>query len=221
MHDSVWAVVVARVGHGPKSRLAAALDTLERSHLALAMLEDVLETCHRSDSLAGTIAVVDEPAARAVAKRHGAIALEDPRTGDMNAAVTHGIDGAVLRGASTVIVLPGDIPLVTNDDIALLIQAARDASRAVIVGASRDGQGTNALLLRPPTVIAPSFGPPSIGRHLAAGLNARAETRLKTDLGLALDVDTPADLDDLADLPVKRHTADALSELNRTSAAAT
>lgn len=196
MPDAVWAVVVARVGEAAKSRLAPVLAPAQRQSLALSMLGDVLRVCaHTCD---GLVAVVDDPAARREAARNGAIVVDDPGLGDMNAAVRVGLDTARARGAATCIVLPGDVPLISSRDIEALLTAAADVKRAVIIGASRDGEGTNALLLRPPDVIAPSFGPPSVNRHVAAGLAANAATDVLTGLGLALDIDTPADLAALA-----------------------
>jgi 2-phospho-L-lactate guanylyltransferase len=207
-----WAVVVARAGDRAKSRLAAELSLEQRQQLALAMLEDVLDVCTRAH-LAGVLAVVDIGAARSVVERGGAVALADPGNGDMNAAVTLGIHAACQRGASTVLVLPGDVPLIAREDVEVLLEAAGTASRAVVIGASHDGQGTNALLLRPPDVIAPTFGPPSLDRHVQAGLDAGAVTVVRTDLGLALDVDTPEDLANLRGKPLGRHTAAALASL--------
>jgi 2-phospho-L-lactate/phosphoenolpyruvate guanylyltransferase len=197
MTDAVWAVVVSRVGPFAKSRLASVLDSNERRHLTLSMLSDVLRACARARELGGVVAVVDAPAARWAAERAGAIAIGDPGLGDMNAAVTRGIDVAAAHAATTVIVLPGDVPLVTPDDVAALVTAAGRHPRAVVVGASLDGQGTNALLLRPPHIIRPAFGPPSVERHVRAGRAAGAFTTILADLGLALDVDTPADLQKL------------------------
>jgi 2-phospho-L-lactate guanylyltransferase len=112
----------------------------------------------------------------------------------MNAAVATGIHVARRRGAETVVVLPGDVPLISAADVRELLEAAGGAPRAVVVGSSRDGLGTNALLLRPPDVIEPSFGPPSVERHRQAGVAAGALSVVRAGLGLALDVDTPEDL---------------------------
>jgi 2-phospho-L-lactate guanylyltransferase len=207
----VWAVIVARIANGAKSRLATALDVEQRRALALAMLADVVETCAAARHvLSGVLAVVDEPSAQREVERAGVIAVKDADPGDMNAAVRLGLQTAQRLGASTAIVLPGDIPLLATDDLVTLIAASRHAPRAVVIGASRDGQGTNALLLRPVDVIAPAFGPPSVDRHLQAGLAVGAFTHVETGLGLALDVDTPADLAVLCDLPVGLHTATLL-----------
>ena len=196
MPDAVWAVVVARVARGAKSRLAPVLDLGQRQSLALSMLADVLRVCAHATH--GVVAVVDDQSARLTAESYGAVVLDDPRPGDMNAAVRLGIATARAHGARTAIVLPGDIPLVSSADLERLLAAAESAQRAVVVGASRDGQGTNALLLRPPDVIDPSFGPPSVDRHVRLGVAARACTHVLSDLDLALDIDTPADLATLA-----------------------
>jgi len=203
-----WAVVVARVANAPKSRLALTLDVDQRRDLALAMLADVLDVCSRARHLlSGVVAVVDDPSARHVAELAGAIPVEDRTPGDMNVAVGLALRAVREVGARTAIVLPGDIPLLRVDDLAALIGAAEGASRAVVVGASHDQLGTNALLLRPVDVITPAFGPPSVDRHVRAGQAGGAVTRLVPDLGLTRDVDTPADLAALADLPVGPHTA--------------
>jgi 2-phospho-L-lactate/phosphoenolpyruvate guanylyltransferase len=196
MPGAVWAVVVARVGNGAKSRLAPVLAPAQRQSLALSMLGDVLRVC--AHNLDGLVAVVDDPSARVEAERNGAIVVDDPQLGDMNAAIRLGISAASARGARTVIVLPGDVPLISARDLEHLAATAGRSERAVIIGASRDGDGTNALLLRPPHVIDPSFGPPSVNRHVAAGLAANAATDVVTGLDLALDIDTPADLAALA-----------------------
>ncbi len=215
MTDSVWIVVVARVGSAAKSRLAGTLSADQRRTLALAMLADVLAVCHQARGMvAGTLAVVDEPAAFSVAARGGAIAVADPATDDMNAAVAAGLAAARTSGAGTVLVVPGDVPLISTDDLQALLDSAGQAPRAVVVGSSRDGQGTNALLLRPPDVIAPGFGPPSVGRHVQAGLAAGAHTVVRAGLGLALDVDTPDDLAMLEAAHPGPHTAAVLASLS-------
>ena len=58
----------------------------------------------------------------------------------------------------------------------------------------RHGSGTNALLLDPPTVITPAFGPGSFARHAALAHAAGATVRVRRLPSLELDVDTPGDL---------------------------
>ena len=61
----------------------------------------------------------------------------------------------------------------------------------------RHGSGTNALLIAPPTVMAPAFGPGSFARHAALASAAGARVRVGRLPSLELDVDTPGDLEAL------------------------
>jgi 2-phospho-L-lactate guanylyltransferase len=62
---------------------------------------------------------------------------------------------------------------------------------------SRDGDGTNALLISPPDAFAPSFGPGSFARHLAQAAQLGLTCRTLNLPGLGLDIDEPADLHEL------------------------
>lgn len=187
MTERVWAVVAARTGPSAKSRLGDALGPAERSALAVAMLSDVLRALSGA-RLAGTVAVLDSPRA----PLSGALVVPDPGRG-LVAAVDAGVRAALDAGADAVVVLPGDLPLLGSDDVSALVAAAR-APRAVVVAPDRHGIGTNALVLRPPSVIAPAFGAQSARRHLAAAAAAGAEAYVVERVGIALDIDTPADL---------------------------
>ena len=64
----------------------------------------------------------------------------------------------------------------------------------------RHGTGTNALLLTPPDVIEPSFGEGSRARHERLAQRGRARPSASPrSPSLMLDVDTPEDLDALAE----------------------
>ena len=88
--------------------------------------------------------------------------------------------------------LPGDVPLVTPDDVCSLLAQA-PAEHGAVVAPTGDG-GTGALLLRPPTLIAPDYGGASAARHLAAARAAGAAALLYPLPHLALDLDRPEDL---------------------------
>lgn len=214
----IYAVVVARAGNGAKSRLAPVLSQAERLDLVIAMARDVVDRCAATALVDGTIVVADALVAAHLSNVADVPVAADlsnvaivPDPGEMNAAAAAGIAAACQRGATTAIVLPADIPLITDADLHRLISAAPGA-RTVVVGASRDGHGTNALLLRPPDAIAPSFGPPSLERHLTAARAANCETTVLRDLDLALDIDTPEDLAILREHPdLPPHTRALLS----------
>lgn len=185
-------MVVARTGPSAKSRLAPALLPHQRAALALAMLDAVLAAC-RAAGLGGTVAVVDTAGGVRRALAAGARAVSEPG-GGMNAAVALGVQAAREQGAEAVVVLPGDVPLVAPDDLRALVEVLRPEPRVVAVATDAVGDGTNALALRPPDLIAPAFGAASAWRHLAAGRLAGAGVACLALPSLRLDVDTPEDL---------------------------
>ena len=125
-----------------------------------------------------------------------------PGTG-LNPAIFQGVRAAMATGASTVLVLPGDLPHLTVEALDRLIYAA-DAGVAAAAGGglvaivpSDARSGTNALLLRPPDIIAPAFGPDSFEAHLRAAAEADAAVQVVNDEVLGFDLDTPDDLERL------------------------
>jgi 2-phospho-L-lactate guanylyltransferase len=161
----------------------------------MAMLADVLGACAATAELAGVVVVTSDPTAAALARaRAGATVLpdHDPPQG-MNAAVVRGLEAAAGRGAEAVLVLTADLPLAHPDDLAAILAASPPGPSAVLVP-SRDGTGTNAMLLRPPGALDPRLGPDSLARHAAQADRRGVVVRRLERPALALDVDTPRDL---------------------------
>ena len=93
------------------------------------------------------------------------------------------IDGPLL-------VIHADLPLVVAADISALLSAAEAAGCAI--APDRHGAGTNALALHDQRAFSFGFGPGSFARHARqAGTHCHFVRRP----GLALDIDTPDDLD--------------------------
>ncbi len=90
--------------------------------------------------------------------------------------------------------MPGDCPALSPGELDALI--ARPATgRSVMVVPDRHGTGTNALLITPPDALQPSFGPDSRKRHLEEAATAGLEAEIVEVASLAMDVDTPEDLE--------------------------
>ena len=90
-----------------------------------------------------------------------------------SAAVLLGIAAAV---ADRVLLVPGDCPSLDPGEVSALL--AR--TEPVVIVPDRHGQGTNALLLTPPDVMAPAFGEGSFARHAAlAGRGRRRRSRVR------------------------------------------
>lgn len=172
-------------------RLAEVLDGPRRGALQAAMLADVLEACTRAARIDNIIVVTNDPGAAMVAGRVGARVIDDhqPPRG-INPAVERGLTKA--REYDTALVLTADLPQVTPVALDGLIVAAR--SRALALVPSADGTGTNAMLMRPPGVIAARLGPDSLARHVAQARTRGIDWEVIPVAALAVDVDRPDDL---------------------------
>jgi 2-phospho-L-lactate/phosphoenolpyruvate guanylyltransferase len=201
-----------------KQRLSSGLAGTSREVLAEAMLRDVLGALSRVRALYAIIVVTGEPRAGALARAHDALIVEDRDEAGQSAAASLGVARAAEFGAERVLMVPGDCPALDADEVQALI-ARQDVGEAgaVTIVPDRHGTGTNALLLAPPHVIAPAFGEGSFARHLAAAEASGARVAVERVDSLALDVDTPDDLDALRHTHVRdarrRHTPGVLRAL--------
>jgi 2-phospho-L-lactate guanylyltransferase len=207
----LWAVVPVKERDRAKERLAPLLPSELRQALVLAMLEDVLTALAAAPDLAGLIVVTVDRQARRLASRYGARIVEtgarDAHTGAVSAAA--GLLAAERHGG--MLTVPGDIPLVTADEIGRVVAAHRPAPSFTIVP-SHDEGGSNAILLSPPDAVPLRFGVDSFFPHLrAAEMRGIRPTMLRLP-GIALDIDNPQDLAAFARQPSPTRTRAFLAE---------
>jgi 2-phospho-L-lactate/phosphoenolpyruvate guanylyltransferase len=186
-----------------KMRLADVLDADERTELALAMFIDVIDACKASGCFDVISVVSDDSEVFWQAREHGAKPLAEPKTlSGLNHSLTFGQRYLARRVAvSELVILPADIPAVTADDIRSVVDALGEAERAAVIVPSRDN-GTNALAMRPPELVPMRFGLDSADKHRAEATSAGAELIVLTNERVAFDVDSSADVDALASMPV-------------------
>lgn len=190
---SIWAVVPVKDTVIAKQRLAPALTQAQRQALALAMLEDVLAALAEAPGLARRLLVTIDSEAIRLAARYGFDCIADGAEDGHTGAVTAAARRLATEGVGAMLTLPGDIPLVTSDEIGRLI-AARKPAPSFTIAPSHDEQGSNAILLSPPEAVPLRFGDDSFFPHLAAA-EARGIAPTIVHLpGIALDIDNPADL---------------------------
>jgi 2-phospho-L-lactate guanylyltransferase len=181
-----------------KTRLSGSAADPLRPELAAAMLTDVLAALARSRQLEGVIVVSGEPAARRAAEGAGAGWRDDPDDRGHSEAAAIGVRSAVEAGAACAALLPGDCPLLDPRELDAALAQMEEGTCAVVP--DRHGSGTNALLLAPPDGMGASFGPGSRERHLRLASEAGLQGRVEEIPSLALDLDTPDDLAELARL---------------------
>jgi 2-phospho-L-lactate guanylyltransferase len=188
---------VKRFAHA-KQRLGASVGDPLRHELARAMVADVLDALALTRAIAWTIVVTAEPAAAEAALAHGAEVVADEHESGQPAAAALGVRHAIARGAERVLCVPGDCPALDPHELDSLLDGG--VAEEVVIVPDRHGTGTNGLLLAPPEVIAPAFGPDSCARHRALAQAAGVACRVGRAPSLLLDVDTGADLAALREL---------------------
>jgi 2-phospho-L-lactate guanylyltransferase len=206
-----------------KQRLSPVLGTGSRQALAQAMFSDVLGSLRKVERLESVTVVSADPAVDAAARGKGVTVIMDSAESGQSDATMVGIRHAIASGYERVLLVPGDTPLldpVELDD--LLARGEADGMQVVIVP-DRHGSGTNALMISPPDAFAPSFGTDSLNRHVTLAQEAGLLHSVEEVPSLSHDVDTPDDLNTLADKlegrrAVAPNTRGTLRQLDRARA---
>ncbi len=200
---STLAVLPVKSFKDAKQRLEPGLEPAPRRMLAEAMFADVLISLRRARTVARVLVVSTDRAAQRLAGAYGAALLGEDDRGH-NYAAARGVRYALDQRIERVLLVPADCPLLDPAEVDQLV-GREVPTPSVLIVPDRHGSGTNALLLTPPDVIDPSFGPGSRERHegecVASGV---FHTALEVPT-LALDVDTPEDLDELRSTFAVRH----------------
>lgn len=176
-----------------KQRLAAALDQERRSQLAEAMLRDVMTAAAGARDRIDVALVTGDARARALAAEFGFLVIADPRNESETAAIEGATAWCEQRGYDTTIVVPGDIPLITSDELRRVLDAA-PAEGAVFVPAY-DRRGSNCILRRPAAIIPLRFGNDSFLPHCEAMRTTGRELVVLEMPGIGLDIDNPHELE--------------------------
>jgi 2-phospho-L-lactate guanylyltransferase len=213
---NTYAILPVKRFQRAKQRLGGTLSDGARWALAEAMVTDVLVALRRSAGVDHVLVVTCEPRAESLAIGWGADVVADPNETSHSHAATLGIREALERGATRVLVVPGDCPALAAAEVDDLL---RDGPGVVVVP-DRHGTGTNALVLQPPEAIAPGFGPGSCERHVGRAHEAGVHVEVRRVPSLMLDVDTAEDLEALQDALAAStggaaHTRGMLARLGR------
>jgi len=174
-----------------KSRLSPLLSNSERGRFVLKMLGDVLIVTKSTPRIHQTVVVGMDSETSRVAKSFGAVSLAEVPLG-LNEAIFEATKWCAQKGAESVLILPADIPLVTPADLSRILSLGEE--NAVVISPSRDGTGTNALLLKPPNCIKLFYGPRSFERHMDEALRRKLRFCVFESSRIGLDVDTVEDL---------------------------
>lgn len=177
-----------------KQRLAHALDQSARTELAHCMLEDVLDAL--VEAAVDDVSLVTSDAFASELAKHDRIEIiRDDSNLSETAAIEMATGVCESRGIQTTLVIPADIPLIEAADIRAIYEAA--PPRGAVLVPAVDRRGTNAVLRRPAALFPLRFGNDSFTPHLHAAIATDATCVVLSLPRIALDIDTPEDLQQL------------------------
>ena len=207
-----------------KTRLDSLLSLSERRELAWVMLEGVLAQIAGLDTTWERVMVTNYDPAIDLARGLGFRVIQEAE----QVSESHSVDFAsgVLagEGLSGVLRIPLDLPLLTQDALATVLEAtaietpsngipvveqAGGAPSAILVP-SRDGTGTNAVYRSPPALFPSRFGPDSLSLHRSEARQAGCEPLILSSGAMGLDIDDPGDIAELVARGIKCPTLDYL-----------
>jgi 2-phospho-L-lactate guanylyltransferase len=194
----IIAILPVKSPQNAKQRLKGFLAVEQRETLARMLYEQTLSALCQAEGIDRVVVATSDVAVAEHATSSGALVFEE------HEQVSHSVsaDAACLRamqmGASTVLLVPIDVPTVTPADFSQLAASAR---HGLIVVPSSDGTGTNALVRTPPDCIESRFGPGSFRAHLDQALSKGLPADVLRLPGLMFDIDTPEDVAELLASP--------------------
>ena len=189
-----FAILPVKARAHAKQRLAEFLTAPQREALARVMFEVVLGKLIAARGIDRVAVATSDEAAAAHARGAGVMVFEEPDQRSHSHSADRAARQAMALGATTVLLLPIDVPLVTTAEIESLAAAARPG---VIIVPSADGTGTNALVRTPPDVIESRFGRDSFRAHLEQVRAKGVAAEVMRPPGIVFDVDTPEDVAEL------------------------
>ena len=175
-----------------KSRLSSELDLEARIQVTRESLRHIVHVLKSVSRIGKIIIISRDSQVAAWARQWRVTSLREQHTG-LNEALrdarTH------LRKAEAILVLPSDLVALSVTDIEAILDAAETSreERWVVIAPDRHGNGTNALLLRPPQVIEFEFGANSSQRHAALAYAAGVTPIIFKSDSISLDLDSPED----------------------------
>ncbi len=198
-----------------KQRLATLMTQDERTKFARMMLENTFAAASGARNVDRIAVVTLYPPAIELAEKYGMELIVETEQISESVSVDFGSKEVKKRGASAVLRLPIDLPLVTSIDIETIFEHDAEAPSVVLVP-SRDRTGTNAILRRPPDIFPSHFGPGSLAKHLALAAASSADCKVIELQRIALDIDEPDDVSELIRFVKGSPIDELLAEMNIT-----
>ena len=177
-------------------RLDGLLNTGERNRIAEALFLDLILKLPRCRTIDDVLIVTADTSVARQARWLGTKVLLQERDKGHSEAAAAGAQTALEAGAQRVAMLPVDCPMLDPEELDAHIGRS---ARTVLIIPDRHGTGTNGLVLAPPDIFQPAFGPDSCARHVSRARASGISFALEAIESMGIDLDTPEDYSLLRD----------------------
>ena len=179
-----------------KSRLRNSFSDEITVGLVECMLKDVLTEVKQSTLPDKKFLLTMDDKAIELANEIGISVIKEKIQISESVSVDQASKDLAANGATSILRLPGDIPLIKNQDIDNIIESFIKTGHSILVP-SASGKGTNAILRNPPEVIPSFFGANSLEKHIAALEKKSIKYSILRNENIELDIDCAEDLKSL------------------------
>ena len=189
--SALWLLVPVKSLRDGKRRLSGVLSELQRFRLNEFFLRRTLMVASSFPGLDRTLVVSDADDVLPIVESAGARAIRMPASG-LNEALATSCRTLFSECATSVLVLPVDLPLIQPNDLKEI--AMLGVSHDMIICPDRHVSGTNALFLSKNVMPNFHFGADSFSLHQLEARRCGVTPKLLFNEHIEKDVDVPADL---------------------------
>lgn len=187
----IFAILPVKSPQNAKQRLTGFLPVEHRATLARLLYRQTLAALRQATGIDRVVVATSDSEVAEHARECGVMVFEEDEQISHSVSADAACQRAMAMGASTVLLVPIDVPTATPADFTRLAESARPG---LIVVPSSDGTGTNALVRTPPDCIQSRFGPGSFRAHLDQAISKGLRADVLRLPGLMFDIDTPEDV---------------------------
>ena len=185
-----------------KSRMRKDLSDEETEKIVENMLRHVLTEVSKSQMSDASFLITKDEEAISLAKQIGVETIEEKEQINESTSVDLATKILIRRGATSVLRIPGDLPLLTYNDIDIVFRESIETNSCILVP-SKSGKGTNAILRRPPDIIKSCFGEDSLRKHKKEFDKKQVQYKIIKNKNIELDLDCLEDLQEFKNLHKK------------------
>lgn len=213
----IWALIPVKSLKDSKRRLSRLLPAEQRAILIHGLLQHELMVLNEVPAITNVLVISSDPDVWRLARQFDTSVEEEPVPQGLNPAITRGMAVAAKNGASGTLILPVDLPFITASDVTAVINAGLDNTpipdtrptdstpngqessqankpeRIMVICTDEDGDGTNALFLRPAADFTFHFGPGSFQLHIGEARKRGITVHTVSTPGLQFDLDNEKD----------------------------